>query len=101
MTADHRNRYMLDAVIEQDRQARAMWAAHPRPLCSYSRAIPSGPSSHIPGDAYTCPELLPTNNRPGAFDNLACPSLIAGRRVLPRQFESHRHVINPALHPKD
>lgn len=35
-------------------------------------------------DTYTCPELGRTCQRPGAYDFLQHPSLIAGQRVLPR-----------------
>lgn len=34
-------------------------------------------------DAYTCPELGRTCMRPGAYDALALPSLIAGERRYP------------------
>lgn len=90
-TATKPNRYMLDSVRAQERAARA----------AFSTYLRQPQADRLPRDVYTCPELAPDNNRPGASDFLACPSLIAGRRVLPRQFDSHRHVINPARLPQE
>lgn len=40
-------------------------------------------SDSLGTDAYTCPELGRTCMRPGAYDALALPSLIAGERRYP------------------
>jgi len=102
MTKNPPNRFMLDSVTAQERHARAAFAperaAHSARHAGVHRPEPR---DWLGRDDYTCPQLLPTNNRPGAFDNLAHPSLIGTHRVMPRQFEAHRHVINPALLPKE
>jgi hypothetical protein len=62
-----RHHYRLPSLEHRERQVRTMFGA--------------GVSLAGTAGAYTCPELLPsTAARPGAFDALACPSVIAGRR---------------------
>ena len=93
---------MLDSVTAQERHARAAFAPERAARSARHAGVHRPePRDWLGRDDYTCPELLPTNNRPGAFDNLAHPSLIGTHRVMPRQFEAHRHVINPALLPKE
>lgn len=102
MTKNPPNRFMLDSVTAQERHARAAFAfERAARTARHASARRPEPRDWLGRDDYTCPELQPTNNRLGAFDNLAYPSLIGERRVLPRQLDAHRHVINPALLPKE
>lgn len=65
---DQRHRYRLPSLVLREQIVRTMF-------CS----TPPAPRTDGP---YTGAELLPSGAyRPGAFDALACPSVIAGRRV--------------------
>lgn len=91
MTAsDLRNRYMLGSVLQHRLRTREIFTAE--------RA--AGLAAPAVGD-YGGEDLDPRLYRVGAFDHLACPSIISGQPVYPRALATHARAISPAKRPRD